>query len=314
VAEWQFLDFSVGMVFVQRQPNTYALGLPLRPLPDDRGSASSVVVRCRRRRGFTLVEVMLVVGLVALIAVMVIPNFMRQIRGEDLTRSAKQLRSFLTMVRANAAFDGKRYRVRFPEKDADLQGLLDDRQPIIEREDDPIYEPETFNPVRASWTVGTTFLGDVWCSEIRLGRPTIERLQRLRKRAGEEISEEMEERYEDFEPERLPLLINPDGSSEWAVFVLTTAPRNVEPENLPNYPGVELIADGATGLSWVQRPFYKEELDLFEEKGWPAVLRQDFVSSRALTEDDVLEIRETHVKGSPVEMKGREIHTERAEP
>lgn len=268
----------------------------------------------RRRRGFTLFEVTLVVGLVSLIAAMVIPNFMRQIRGEELARSAKKLRSFLTLVRANAAFDGKRYRIRFPEEGDELQGLLDDRQPIIEREDDPIYEPEVFNPIAASWTEGTTFLGDVWCVEIRLGRPTIERLQRLRKRAEEEITEEMEERYEDFEPQRFPLLINPDGSSEWAVFILTTAPRDIDLEDLPDYPRVELIADGETGLAWLQRPFYEEELDLFEEKGWPAVLRQDFLSSRPLTEDDVLEIREGHMRGSPIEMKGRKIQTEQVAP
>ena len=59
---------------------------------------------------------------------------------------------------------------------------------------------------------------------------------------------------------------------------------------------LDLIVEGATGLSWIQRPFYDEELDLFEEKGWPAVLRQDFLDPRVLTENDVLELREITVR------------------
>lgn len=266
--------------------------------------------RRHERRAFTLLEVSLVIGLMVLLTAIVVPNFIRQIQGEELSRSARQLRSLLTLVRANASFDGKRYRVRFPQEDTDLTGLLDDRQPIIEREDDPIYEPEMFNPVKASWTIGQTLLGKVWCAEVRLGRPTITEIKDRRERAAERISDELRKRYEDFEPQRLPLHIDPDGTSEWAVFVLTSAPRDIEREDLEDFPRLELICDGATGLSWIQRPFYDEELDLFEEKGWPAVLRQDFLAPRMLTEDDVLEIRETNLRGRPVELEGRRLETE----
>ena len=37
----------------------------------------------------------------------------------------------------------------------------------------------------------------------------------------------------------------------------------------------------------------EEELDLFEEKNWPIVLRQDFLDPRVLTEDDVLELHDS---------------------
>ena len=53
---------------------------------------------------------------------------------------------------------------------------------------------------------------------------------------------------------------------------------------------------------------------LFEEKGWPAVLRQDFLSPAVLTEDDVLEIREMHIQGREVELQGRKLQTESVEP
>lgn len=264
------------------------------------------------RRGFTLVEVTLVVGILVLISAMIIPNFLRQIRGEAMPRSARQLRSLITLVRANASFDNKRYRIRFPNEDEkDLFGGR--TQPLIEREDDPIDEPEIFNVVTDPWAIEPTFMGDVWCAEVRLGKPTIERLRELRERAADGVERELEEakeRDDKIDPDRPPLFIEPDGSSEWVTFVLTTAPRNTALDDLPDHPQLHLIADGGTGLAWLQRRFYDEEIDLFEEKNWPAVLRQDLLSPTMLTEDDVLEIRERQLRGGKVELKGRKLETE----
>ncbi len=249
------------------------------------------------------------VALLVLISAMVLPSFIRQITREELPGSAKQLRSLITLVRANASFDGKRYQIRFPGED-ELDPLGGERQPLIEREDDPIHEPELFNLVTAPWAVGTTLLGEVWCAEVRVGRPTIERIKDRRERVAEQIAERLVEAFEDIDPERPPLIIEPDGSSEWATFVLTSAPPDIELDELEDYPRIEVITDGATGLAWLQRPFYDEELDLFEEKGWPAVLRQDFLDPRVLTEDDVLEIREMKIQGRAVEVQGREMQVE----
>jgi len=241
----------------------------------------------RRTRAFTLLEVSLVVGLMVLLAAMVVPNFLRELEREELPGSARNIRSLLTLIAANAAFDGKRYRIRFPEEDeTDLLGGV--QQPIIEREDDPIDDPEAYYLVTAPWAVGQTLLGSVWCAEIRLGRPTIERIRQTRS----EIQAALEQGREDFEIERLPLVFDPDGTCEWATFVLTDAPRDTDLDELEEYDRIELILEGATGLAWMQRPFYDEELDLFEENGWPAVLRQDFLNKRILTEDDVLELRD----------------------
>ncbi len=268
-----------------------------------------------RSRAYTLVEVVLVVGILAAISAMVVPTLMGRIRGDALPRSARQLRSLITLVRANAAFDGKRYQIRFPNED-ELDQLGGETQPLIEREDDPMYEPEEFTLVTAPWAVERTLLGDVWCAEVWLGRPTIKRIVQRREQAAESIKEALEEEaLEEFEPERPPLIIGPDSSSEWATFVLTEAPRPIELDEVENYPRIELIVDGATGLAWMQRPFYDEELDLFEEKNWPAVLRQDFLDQRVLTENDVLELREEQIYGDRVELKGRKIEAaDEAEP
>lgn len=265
-----------------------------------------------RVSAFTLIEVMLVTAILVLLATLAVPRLIDEIRGQTLPRSAHQLRSLLTMVRAHAAYDGKRYQIRFPLEDGEDEEvyLLDDRQPIIEREDDPVNFPEEFNQVTDPWSIGKTFLGKVWCSKVRIGRPTIELLQNERQRAAETIERKLDETQEDYEPERLPLQIEPDGTSLWVTFELTSAPRDTDIDELEDFPRIHVILDGETGLAWLQRPFYDEELDLFEEKGWPAVLRQDFLSTRELTEDDVLEIRESGLRGEDVKLKGRELETD----
>jgi hypothetical protein len=243
---------------------------------------------------FTLLEVTLVIALLVVISAIAIPNFAHQIERETLPGSGRQLRSLLALARANASFEGKRYRVRFP-KDEEKDSLGGDRQPLIEREDDPIHEPEVFKPVTAPWAVGNTLLGKVWCAEVRLGRPTIDDLRKRRTKITK-AAEDLLRQKEEFDPERPPLFIEPEGSSEWATFVLTDAPRRTKIEEVDNYPRVDLIVEGTTGLAWIQRPFFDEELDLFEEKGWPAVLRQDFLDPRVLTENDVLELREITIR------------------
>lgn len=251
-----------------------------------------------RRAAFTLLEVTLVVGLLVVIASLAIPNLLSEFERKLLPGSARQLRSLLTLVSANAAFDGKRYRIRFPEEDEEdqLGGRI---QPLIEREDDPIDEPDEWYLVTAPWTLGKTMLRGIWCGEVRLGRPTAERLLERRSR----IADALAEQFEEFTAERLPLIFEPDGTSGWATFVVVDGPYGVDVDNLEDYPRIELIWEGETGLGWLQRPFYEEELDLFEEKNWPVVLRQDFLNPRVLTEDDVLELRDA---GMPRGMKSKE--------
>ena len=253
-------------------------------------------------RAYTLIEVVLVIGLLIVISAMAVPNFYRQLAREQLPTSANQLRSLIILTRANAAFDGKRYRIRFPRED-ELDDLGGRNQPLIEREDDPMEFPEEFFPVTATWAVGQTLLGDVRCAEIRLGKPLVEDLRRRRESATSELDEALESRArkEEFDRELPPFHIEPDGTSDWATFVLTEASADVPLDELYDHPGIDVIVDGLSGLCWLQRPFYDEELDLFEEKNWPAVLRKDFLSPRELTERDVLELREL-----PVESRGKE--------
>jgi len=249
------------------------------------------------RRGFTLLEVALVIALLLILSALAIPNFVGQLQREELPGSGRQFLSLISLVRSNAAFDGLRYRIRFPEEDEeDAMGGF--RQPLIEREADPIEKPDEFVLVTAPWAVGKTFLGVVRCAEVWLGRPSIEDIRRRRESSAEDVEKKIQEKEEQLEPERPPLYVEPDGTTEWATFVLTTAPREVAVEEVENHPRINVILEGPTGLGWLQRPFYDEELDLFEEKNWPAVLRQDLLDARVLTENDVLELRDLPTSSS----------------
>ncbi|MBU0717441.1 MAG: hypothetical protein KJ749_04260 [Planctomycetes bacterium] len=244
-------------------------------------------------RAFTLIEAVLVIGIVAVITAMILPNFIDEIRGHSLEGSARQVRSMLTLVGANACFDGVRYRLRFPELgEEDLMG--GNRQPLIEREDDPLEEPEVFNAVTDPWAIGATLLEGVWCAEVRRGRPTATILKNLEKTRSD-VQDALDKAFEDFSPERPPVIFEADGTTGWFTFVLTDAPPGTELDDLENYDRIEVLFEGDTGMVWLQRPFYEEELDLFEEKNWPVVLRQDFLSPKVLTEDDVLELYEVRI-------------------
>lgn len=253
-------------------------------------------MKYHRANAFTMFEMLLTVGLLVLVASFVVPTFVDEIRRSEFPESARRMRGLLSMVRAKAAFDGRRYRVRMPlTGEEDAQGTR--RQPIVEYEKDPILEPEVYEPVMDGWATALTFLGDdARCAEVRLGRPTIADLQARRKTATEELDNVF--RKEDFDADFPPLIVEPDGTSEWATFVITAAPPDTPRDELEDHPTIEVILDGSTGLIWLQRPFYQEELDLFEEKGWPAVLRRDFTDTRVLTENDVLELYDLGGSGS----------------
>ena len=108
-----------------------------------------------------------------------------------------------------------------------------------------------------------------------------------------ELEEVADEKFEEDFP---PVVFEPDGTSEWATFVLTNAPADVLAKELDvvdvDYEQVEVILDGLIGLCWLQRVFHEEELEMMRDNGWPPVLRKDFLDPDLLTEDDVLEIQD----------------------
>ena len=260
------------------------------------------MMRRHKHRGFSLLEILLVTGLLAIVMALVMPNMMGDFVRAQLPESAAQMRSLVQLTRANAMIDGLRYRIRFPRED-ELDGSGTQRQPIVEVEDEPLAKPEQFRPVLAAWAQDETLLRNIRCVKVRLGKPTIDQLlgqDELAEEAADERLEELEETSkESYEEDFPPLVFETDGTSEWATFLLTDAPKDVPNEDLDDeteFGRLEVILDGLTGLAWLQRTLYVEELEMMQEHGWPPVLRKDFLTPMRLTEDHVLEIREARVR------------------
>ncbi len=247
-----------------------------------------------RYRAFTLLELMLVLGLLVLLAFFVVPNFQTPIERSYLPESGERLRALITLARANAMLDGLRYRIRFlDERDEvwDELSQYERRQPYIEVEAEPIEQPGEFFPVKASWATPDTFLGDVWCYQVWFGEPTFESV--LAELEEQELQDE-EERKEEMgldEDEPWVLIFEPDGTSEWMTFRLIDAPyEDFDEAELEEYPQIDAILDGRLGMVFLQRPLSEDEIDVLLEKGHSPILRRDFLRREPLTEDDVLEI------------------------
>lgn len=265
--------------------------------------ASAVVASCRRglcarRRaaGFTLLELTMVLALLVIITWFVVPNFRDPLKRTHLPESAEQFRSLLALTRARAMIDGLRYRIRFLEEDEEAAANLTLRerlQPIVEVESDPIEYPDEFTPVTAPWAQAHPFVGDVWCYQIRYGEPTYESvLAELEQQDYELEEEEQLKRELGLEPDqRWLLLFEPDGTSEWMTFRLVDVPyEEFQESDRDLYPQLDVILDGRLGMIFLQRPLSEDEIDILLDKGHSPILRRDFLITRELTEDDVLEI------------------------
>lgn len=263
--------------------------------------------RTRTIRGFTLFEVLLVTGLFVILMGLVMPTMLRRFDDARMPSSCRSLRALIQLTRANAMIDGRRYRIRFPREDEiDAEGQQ--RQPIVEVERDPLREPEMFTPVLASWARDAVLDESVRCAKVVLGRPTIESMMGETDAEAELVESGTGDSRNDreattmagetFDPDFPPLYLEPDGMSEWATIVITDAPLEVDIDEAKEgeYQIVDVIFDGLTGLAWLQRRLYQEELEMMREHGWPPVMRKDFLDPTLLTEDDVLEIREQLVR------------------
>ena len=254
--------------------------------------------RNRHKQAFSLLEILLVTGVLAVLAAMIMPNLLTSLTKAQLPESARQMRALLQLTRAHAMLDGRRYRIRLPRAD-EIDGQGETRQPVVEVEDEPLEKPDVFRPVLASWAQDATLKRNIRCARVRLGKPTVEQLLgevETDEELEEELAEALEEAFEEGFP---PLILEPDGTSEWATFLLTDAPGEIEYEELDpqsaEYEQIEVILDGLIGLVWLQRPLYEEELEMMREHGWPPVMRKDFLDPVSLTEENVLEIRETRI-------------------
>ncbi|HYA49151.1 MAG TPA: GspH/FimT family pseudopilin, partial [Burkholderiales bacterium] len=69
----------------------------------------------RRERGFTLIEVVVVVAIMGLMMVLMFPSIMNSLETRDLDNSARDIQTTLQQARYRAVTEKAHYRVRFAE-------------------------------------------------------------------------------------------------------------------------------------------------------------------------------------------------------
>lgn len=249
-----------------------------------------------RRRAFTLVELLLVIVLLGIVLAFTLPDYGRMMRARSLVESGDRLRSMIAMTHARAMQDGLMYRVYFPgapdphdpRSDSKIDIPWETKQPVVERQKDPLQNPEWFEGFEAGWKPDKVLMDGTRCVAVLPGRPNFE-IDPANPIAGPSIGEGM--------AEFARLTFRPDGTTDWVTFVLTDLPPDIhiEPHHVSRI--INVIVDGRTGQAWMQRALTVEEVELMREHGASPILHMDFTSPQTITEDNILRIQIN--QGSP---------------
>ena len=80
----------------------------------------------KRQSGFTLIEMMIVIAVLAIMSAIAIPNFMSLLPGMRLNGAARQVMGDLMAVRMNAVKQNNEFKVFFNSPGANQYQILDD--------------------------------------------------------------------------------------------------------------------------------------------------------------------------------------------
>ena len=98
-------------------------------------------------------------------------------------------------------------------------------------------------------------------------------------------------------------VFNPDGTTDyWVTFVLTDLPVDIDVRERHVGRILNVIVDGRTGQTWIQRAMRVREVELMKEKGASPILHLDFTRPDVITEANILEI---HYRKGGVKSGGR---------
>lgn len=223
----------------------------------------------RSASAFTLIEVLVVLGLLLLLAGISWPLMESQITASELPESGDRLCSALFMARSEAVLENRRYRIRFS---------AESQQPLIERESDPIRFPGIFESASSAWAEEPILLSNVQVHHVVLGQPAWTKpLSRVDDAST--IKEEQKELEEDdttkrerqrflrgltvddaeADEETRPIIVfEADGSTDWATLVLAKLAPDEELEETT--PQIWIVLDGRTGLARVRAQITEEQL------------------------------------------------------
>lgn len=223
----------------------------------------------RPARGFTLIEIVIALGLLMLLASIAWPLLAGRITASELPDSGDRIRSMLFMARSGAVMEHRRHRIRFAPGE---------RQPILEYEVDPIREPGEWAEIEAAWAEQDMLLGEVQVHQVQLGRPIWSRPLAETDQPGEEEDEEdasledlaMAELAEamstfastmddeEIDENRPIIVFDVDGSSDWAVLILARIDPDDELEEEEGQ--LWVLLDGRTGIARLQEQWTEADL------------------------------------------------------
>lgn len=109
-------------------------------------------------RGFTLLEMLMVIAILGVVAMFVVPNFDRGAEAEHLSESGRRMRSLVTMCRAEAMNQTVRYRVR----------IRPDGTVRVLRQADALKAPHLYIRPPVDWVQTEILLPDVWVAAIQV--------------------------------------------------------------------------------------------------------------------------------------------------
>jgi prepilin-type N-terminal cleavage/methylation domain-containing protein len=204
--------------------------------------------------GFTLLEVLMVIAILAVLVAFAWPDFAAASAGEQLKESAQRMRALIAMCRAEAMNETVCYRIKFR-----LDGGV-----RVHRQADALKAPQLYITPRTDWARQDLLLEDVWVEavqELPEGPPPIQI-----------IDEQLEFPEMAVEPQRIeefdqPCEINfePSGNCNSLRWVL----RDTRGQ------GLLMTLDGRLGRVTLA--------------DWPAVLLSDLQRPQRLPEEEEVE-------------------------
>ena len=229
--------------------------------------------RAPARAAFTLLEILLVMGLLVILSIFAWPLMESQIAAAELPESAARIRETLYMTRSAAMLEHRRHRVRFAPGE---------QQPIVEIELDPLYEPGVWTAVTYPWTKEPILLSEAQVHAIQPGRPVYLKPVSATEDADSKDAQEDAQReasldYQvtqgeqigsvsiasgnddaELDENRPPIVFETDGSSDWATIIISDLkPEEVLEEETPQ---LWVVLDGRTGLAVVREQVTDEQL------------------------------------------------------